>query len=263
MAMEQKFPSVKHSTVAEKIFKMLHSQILSGKLKPGERLPSQDKLAKQLGVSRNTLREAIYKLMVMGLLSTKQGSGTIVNISSPSNYMTALADHLLLNPATVREFVEARLIVESATVRLAVMRVTPEDLTILNTLIDQQIEAVKAEDMEAFIRFDSEFHRELARVSGNSVLLKFLETVRDMLDDFVAGVSRLPGGIQSAIKYHREIVHHMQMKEVQLAAETMRSHLYDVTRRIEKNMGIDLDTKSLFETNYNIFKPIARMKKES
>jgi DNA-binding FadR family transcriptional regulator len=253
MAMGKKFPSVKHSTVAEKIFKMLHGQILSGKLKPGERLPSQDKLARQLGVGRNTLREAIYKLMVMGLLTTRQGSGTVVNISSPSNYMSSLAEHLMFNPATIREFVEARLVVEQATVRLAVMRMTSDDLATLEALIDQQTEAFEMEDVDAFIKFDSEFHRQLARISGNAVLLKFLETVRDMLDDFVAGVSRLPGGIQSALKYHREIVQHMQMKEIQLAAETMRAHLYDVTKRIEKNMGIDLGTKSLFEINSRFF----------
>ena len=48
----------------------------------------------------------------MGLLTTKQGAGTVVNVSSPTSYMTSLSDHLLLYPATVREFIEARVIVE-------------------------------------------------------------------------------------------------------------------------------------------------------
>lgn len=245
--MKEAFTEIRHATIAEQVFETLHEWIISGKLKPGDRLPSQDKLAEQFGVSRNTLREAVYKLTVMGLLTARQGVGTIVNISSPSNYMTSLSDHLLLNPATVREFIEARLVVEQATVRLAVMRVTRENLEKLNDSISQQARAFKEGDIDTFIKLDSAFHRELARESGNAVLLKFLETVRDLLQEFIAEVSRLPGAIRSAIKYHREIVQSMQAKNRDEAEEKMREHLYDVTRRIEKNMNIDLEAKSLFE----------------
>lgn len=245
--MEKEFSRVKHTSVAEKVFETLHEWIISGKLEPGVKLPSQDKLAEQFGVSRNTLREAIYKLTVMGFLTAKQGVGTVVNISSPSSYMTSLSDHLLLNPATVREFIEARLVVEQATVRLAVLRMTPESLVKLHDSISQQDLAYKEGDIETFIKLDSEFHRELARESGNAVLLKFLETVRELLQEFIAEVSHLPGAIKSAIKYHREIVQSMQAKNRERAEEKMREHLYDVTRRVEKNMNIDLEAKSLFE----------------
>jgi len=245
--MNKEFSRVKHSSVAEKVFETVHEWIISGKLKPGDKLASQDKLAEQFGVSRNTLREAIYKLTVMGLLSAKQGVGTIVNISSPSNYMTSLSDHLLLNPGTVREFIEARLVIEQATVRLAVVRMTKESLSKLNDSITQQARAFKEGDIDTFIKLDSEFHRELARESGNAVLLKFLETVRELLQEFIAEVSRLPGAIRSAIKYHREIVEYMLNNDRERAEEKMRDHLYDVTKRIEKNMNIDLGAKSLFE----------------
>ena len=113
--------SIKRTSAAEEAFKILHEWIISGKSKPGDKLPSQDKLAEQFNVSRNTIREAIYKLTVMGLLTTKQGFGTIVNICSPASYMASLSDHLLLHPTTVQKFIEARVIVEQATVRLAVL----------------------------------------------------------------------------------------------------------------------------------------------
>lgn len=245
--MNKEFTEIRHSTIAEQVFETLHKWILSGKLKLGDKLPSQDKLAEQFGVSRNTLREAIYKLTVMGLLTAKQGVGTIVNISSPSSYMTSLSDHLLLHPATVREFIEARLVVEQATVRLAVVRMTQENLVKLKDLIGQQAGAFKAGDVDTFIELDSEFHRELARVSGNSVLLKFLETVWELLKNFITEVSRLPGAIQSAVKYHRKIVEYMEVHDREKAEDEMRQHLYDVTKRIEKNMKIDLEARFLFE----------------
>ena len=246
--------SIKRTSAAEEAFKILHEWIISGKSKPGEKLPSQDKLAKQFNVSRNTIREAIYKLTVMGLLTTKQGVGTIVNICSPASYMASLSDHLLLHPTTVREFIEARVIVEQATVGLAVLKGSPEDLEILSVIIAEQAEAFKNNDPEFFVQLDTKFHLELARMSGNSVLLKFLETVRELLHSFIAEVSHLPGGIESAINYHREILEAMRSRDSKKAEDKIVQHLYDVTRRIEKNVDIDLLSKSLFEPYKDIDK---------
>jgi GntR family transcriptional repressor for pyruvate dehydrogenase complex len=240
------FSGVKRTSVADEVFKALHDWIISGTLKPGDILPSQDKLAEQFAVSRNTVREAIQKLNVMGFLTSKQGVGTIISPSSASNYMSSLSYHLLLNPATVREFIEARVILEQATVRFAGMRATQDDLRKLDSIIDQQTEAFQGGDEDTFIELDSKFHMELARISRNDVLLKFLETVRDLLPNFIAGVSRLPGGIESAINYHKQIVACISSHKKEGAEEKMREHLYDVTKRIERNMDIDLDTKSLF-----------------
>jgi DNA-binding FadR family transcriptional regulator len=95
---------------------------------------------------------------------------------------------------------------------------------------------------------------DLARMSGNSVLLKFLETVRELLHNFIAEVSRLPGGIKSAINYHRDIFEFIRARDSKEAEDKMRQHLYDVTKRIEKNMKVDHGSKSLFELNENIKK---------
>jgi GntR family transcriptional repressor for pyruvate dehydrogenase complex len=238
---------IKRTSAAEEAFRILHEWIISGKSKPGDKLPSQDKLAKQFNVSRNTIREAIYKLTVMGLLTTKQGNGTIVNISSPTSYIASLSDHLLLHPTTVREFIEARVIVEQATVRLAVLRGSSEELEMLGDIIDQQAEAFKNNDPETFVQLDGKFHVELARMSGNSVLLKFLETVRELLHNFIAEVVRLPGSIESAVNYHRGILKTMRSRDSKEAEGKIVQHLYDVTRRIENNSNIDLGLQSLFE----------------
>jgi GntR family transcriptional repressor for pyruvate dehydrogenase complex len=253
-AREAKVELIKRMSVADEVFRILHEWIVSGKVNPGDKLPSQDNLAKQFDVSRNTIREAIYKLTVMGLLTTKQGAGTVVNISSPTSYMASLSDHLLLHPATVREFIEARVIVEQATVRLAVIRATPDEIERLHDIIDQQVEAFQRGDSDTFIYLDSEFHMDLARMSGNSVLLKFLETVRELLHNFIVEVSRLPGGIKSAINYHTDILEFLRARDSKKAEDKIRQHLYDVTKRIEKNMKVDLSSKSLFELNEDIKK---------
>lgn len=130
--------------------------------------------------------------------------------------------------------------------RLAGIRANSDDIEGLNGSIEQQIAAFNKGDVEKFIKLDSEFHMELAKMSGNNVLLKFLETTRELLHKFIAEVSHLPGAIESAINYHRKIVEFVSSKDSNKAVEKMRDHLYDVTKRIERNKEVDLNTKSLF-----------------
>ncbi len=241
------FPGIKRTSAADEVFKTLHDWIVMGRLQPGEKLASQDELAKQFAVSRNTLREATYKLRVMGLLTTKQGEGTFVNITSAANYVSSLSDHLLLNPSTVREFLEARVVVEKATVQLAAIRATAEDLRLMNSLLDRQIEAYRARDVDLFSKLDAEFHMRLALTCRNGVLLKFLETIWELLKKFIGEVSQLPGSIENAVGFHERIFRCISNRDVSAAEAEMMRHLFDVVHTIEKNMDVEIDAKSLFE----------------
>jgi GntR family transcriptional repressor for pyruvate dehydrogenase complex len=220
--------------------------IVSRKFKPGEKLPSQDDLARRFGISRNTLREAIYKLTAMGLLTAKHGVGTIVNISSASNYMASLGDHLLMEGSTVREFFEARILIEKATVMLAAWRATSDDLTKLEEALSRQEEAFRTGDLKEFSRRDAEFHLELANAAKNSVLLKFLETLRDMLNRFIEEVNLLPGAVETALLLHRKILDAISSQDADASEREMLSHLRDVAERIEKNIDADLAFEELF-----------------
>ena len=89
-------PCIKRTSATDEAFKALHDMIGPGRLKHRDKLPSQDRLAEQFGVSRNTIREAINRLTMIGLLSAKQGVGTLINTSSPSGYIASLSGHFLL-----------------------------------------------------------------------------------------------------------------------------------------------------------------------
>lgn len=218
---------------------------MSGVLRNGDRLPSQDKLAEQLCVSRNTLREAIHKLQAMGLLSARQGVGTVVKVASSASYVGFLQDHLLLNPSTVREFLEARLFVEKAIVTLAVIRASQEEVERLQAALKEQRTALQSGDIDVFGRLDAAFHIDLARLSGNQVLVKFLETIRDLLSRFIAEVSHLPGAAERALRYHEEILARVAARDSTGAERTMVEHISDVVHAIQSNTGSDLDLDGL------------------
>lgn len=237
---------IERISVSEKILDILHSKIISGEFKPGDTLPSQDKLAQQYQVSRNTVREAINKLTVMGLLTSKQGIGTVVEPMSAASYMSSLSSHLLLQPITVRDFIEARVAVEQTIVRLAALRATPVERERLKENVDQMQTYHKNNDIEAFSVVSSRFHIELARMCGNTVLLKFLETIWDFLQYFISEMSKIPESMEKTMKYHYEIFQAVNAGDSDKAQYKMREHLCDVVKRTNKTMHCEIERKSLF-----------------
>lgn len=105
---------IKKVSTAAKVFETLYEMIVRGQFQRGQKLPSQEELAKQFGVSRNTLREAMNKLYAMGLLSSHQGIGTIVEAPNPEGYLSTLSGQFLRDSMSVREFIEARICIEGA-----------------------------------------------------------------------------------------------------------------------------------------------------
>jgi len=239
-------PSIKRTSATDEAFKALHDMITSGGLKNGDKLPSQGRLAEQFGVSRNTIREAVNRLTVIGLLNAKQGVGTLVNTSSTSGSIASLSGHFLLQPSSVREFMEARIVIEMATVRLAVMRADEEALAELEEHVRMQSKAIKNGNVEAFIRHDVEFHFSLARASGNKVLVQFLGAVTDLMRTFVSEVSLLPRATRNALSFHRDIIKFIRARDADAAERKLIEHLTDVVKNIEKNTGKELGTTFYF-----------------
>jgi GntR family transcriptional repressor for pyruvate dehydrogenase complex len=240
-----KVKPIKKVSTASKVFETLYEMIVSGQFERGEKLPSQEELARQFGVSRNTLREAMNKLYAMGLLSSHQGVGTVVESPTPEGYLSSLSGQFLLDSLSVREFIEARICIERTAVRLAVARAGSHKLERLQGILDSQKLAFDNNDAAEFTRQDAAFHLELTQMSGNRVLMKFLQTIQDMLHRFIGEVVRLPGAISDALHFHLQITGAIAAKDADLAEREMVSHLFDVVRRIESNLDIDLDLETM------------------
>lgn len=237
---------IRRTTASDEVFKALHGLILSGELKPGDRLPAQRDLAERLDVSRSTLREAIHKLVALGLVAPRQGVGTIIlQDGDPLRYMSSLEDHFLMDGISARDFLEARMIIETAVVKLAVERASEEDRSVLEQLLARQKRATRQGDLEEFSRLDTEFHLSLARASGNRVLARLEETVLDLLRQFIRRVSDLPGAVEDAIKFHSKIIRALHKGDAQEAQRIMASHLTDVARRIQDHLGLNLELQRL------------------
>jgi GntR family transcriptional repressor for pyruvate dehydrogenase complex len=154
----------------------IKGMIVAGELRPGQRLPKEADLADRLGLSRNSLREAVKALSLIRVLDVRQGDGT---------YVTSLEPRLLLDAMTfvvdfhqddtVLEFFEVRRILEPAATALAADRMTDEQVASLGKVLDELDEV--SPSVEQLVANDLEFHRQIAQGSGNGVLCSLIENM--------------------------------------------------------------------------------------
>ena len=230
MPVNEPLGTIQRSTTADKVFEKLHHWIVSGQFKPGDVLPSQEELAKQLQVSRNTLREAIFRLSALGLVQSRQGIGTVVQPTSPSNYISSLPGHLLLDQITVTEFIEARLFTECNIVKMIVHRAEDQEIEALAAILARQKQALDAKDVAAFNKADIAFHMALGKASGNSVMFKFLETICELIDKYIKNSAQAPGNIERAYHSHFAIYEAIKARDSDLAEARITEHIRTIAK---------------------------------
>jgi GntR family transcriptional repressor for pyruvate dehydrogenase complex len=220
----------------QEIVDQIQQQILSGALKPGDQIPAERDLAERFGVSRTAVREAIKSLTERGLIEVFVGRGTFVTDLSPDRVVESMTMLLRNEPDSVANLQEARELLEVPTARLAAMRRTDAHVVRLRAI---------AEEMEQehsisprLIDGDTEFHVEVARATGNPVLVLLSQTIVELLraerldqrDDSVDGLS-------TAFASHRSIVEAIAEGDAEGAAEAMRDHLDHMARRHHARAG--------------------------
>ncbi|MFI6530306.1 FadR/GntR family transcriptional regulator [Streptomyces uncialis] len=169
----------RRSALSEQVIAALRAQITSGEWSVGSRIPTEPELVEQLGVARNTVREAVRALAHNGLLDIRQGSGTyVVATSELAGVMQrrfADADPL--------HIAELRSTLESSAARLAAQRRTERDLGQLDALLARREEAWGSGDTERFVTADATFHLAVVAASHNDVLTAMYADLGEVLRD--------------------------------------------------------------------------------
>ena len=150
--------NLERKSLIDSIVEEIKDKVISGELKDGDMLTSQDVLANSMGVSRASLREAFNRLKLMGIIETKQGSGTFVKKTTPSDFMNSLASLLIMDQASAAELLDARLHIESAVAALAAKNASDEDLKKMKRVLDGMENDFRSGNIESFIAKDIQFH---------------------------------------------------------------------------------------------------------
>src|ERR1700682_3528655 len=172
-------PSVQRASrapsVTEEAIDKIRELIVSGRWGPGDRLPKESELAAQLGLSRNSLREAVRALSQLRVLEVRQGDGTYVSSLEPDLLLesTGFISHLLLGEGEL-ELYEVRRILEAAAASLAAARIDDEGRQELGRRLERMRQA---EGVEELVEADVAFHAVIANAAGNSVLTSLLASL--------------------------------------------------------------------------------------
>ncbi|MCX4992068.1 MULTISPECIES: FadR/GntR family transcriptional regulator [unclassified Streptomyces] len=161
--------------VTDEAIEKIKGMIVSGALRPGDRLPKESELAAELGLSRNSLREAVRALSLIRILDVRQGDGTYVTSLDPQLLLEALSFVVDFHrDDTVLEFLAVRRILEPAATAMAAALISEGQLDALSSQLDKLGADPSVEELVAC---DLEFHRGIALASGNSVLCSLLESL--------------------------------------------------------------------------------------
>ena len=211
----------------------IKGMLTNGDLRPGSRLPVEKDLATMLGVSRGSLREGVRALATLGVLETRQGDGTYVTALDPRTLLSPLgflAD--LQQPAHAADLLAVRRVLENESVALAATRLTDEQLAELDGIlrtVDGILESEPDMDLEAFIHADTEFHRLIARASGNPPLAAIIDTLvgRTFRARLWRAISHR-GSVRETQAEHRAILDELMRHDPERARIRMAVHLLGV-----------------------------------
>ncbi|MEV0980982.1 FadR/GntR family transcriptional regulator [Streptomyces sp. NPDC049915] len=209
----------RRSVLSEQVIAELRDQITSGEWPVGSRIPTEPELVEQLGVARNTVREAVRALAHNGLLDIRQGSGTYVVATSE----LAGVMHRRFAGADPQHVAELRSTLESSAARLAAHRRTEKDLKQLDALLLRREEAWESGDAEAFVTADATFHLAVVSASHNDVLKALYadlgEVLRDWLREDVGGQLTPETHMD-----HRRLLDALRAGDAEAAAEEAASY---------------------------------------
>ncbi|MFF7458408.1 FadR/GntR family transcriptional regulator [Kitasatospora sp. NPDC008115] len=158
--------SPRRTPLSDQVIAQLRAQITSGEWAVGSRIPTEAALVEQLGVARNTVREAVRALAHNGLLDIRQGSGTYVLATSE----LAGVMHRRFADADRAQVAELRVTLETSAAGLAATRRTDRDLALLDAALARREDAWRSGDAEDFVQADAAFHQAVVAAAHNDVL---------------------------------------------------------------------------------------------
>jgi GntR family transcriptional repressor for pyruvate dehydrogenase complex len=227
---------IQASRLYEQIVQQIEESILKGELSEGSQLPAERDLAKQFGVSRTAVREAIKALQEKGLVDAFPGRGTFVT-NGTSNSMRRSLDRIIKSgePDGLAYLVEVREILEPEIAALAAVRATDQDLAAMRESLDVMESA--RQDSDAFIEADLDFHLALAEAAANPIVLSLIDSIVGLLREQRLRIFRIPGGPECGQHHHMRILEAIQRHDPQEARAAMQAHLSQVREDSYKTQG--------------------------
>ncbi|HET7735034.1 MAG TPA: FadR/GntR family transcriptional regulator [Nocardioidaceae bacterium] len=227
------FNRVSVERVSQVIVDRIKVLLREGKLKPGDRLPSERDLCQRFGVSRVTVREALRVLEAGGLVEIRVGArgGAFLTTPSKERLGEGLADLLSLSPLTASEVTEARMVFELGIIPLAVERATDEDIAELRGMVEEAQKALGNDEYS--MAMSAAFHVRIASCTHNPAIVMLVQSFHGpMLMSLHEAKVVAPLMGHRGTQEHLQIAEAIERRDTEAALSVMRTHLERTAGRV-------------------------------
>jgi DNA-binding FadR family transcriptional regulator len=224
------FAPIRPTRASSDVIAQIRRAIMSGRYRPGDRLPTEREMAQQFAVSRVTVRDALRALEANGLVRVKVGGQGGPYVAEPdiSILSDSIGTHLHLRGTSFQDLAEARLALETTAARLAAERATEDDLAALRVAIAQP-HRPRAQDTATT---SLDFHTALVTASHNQALLAMFRATRALIQQaFDTLHAEQPDMVENARTTHVELYEVIARHDADAAARIMREHLEEFAAR--------------------------------
>jgi GntR family transcriptional repressor for pyruvate dehydrogenase complex len=221
------FQPIRLERVSEKVANQLKLAIGNGVFKIGDRLPSERELSEKMGVSRPSVREALQKLELIGMIETVHGGGSIVRNLTEQSFRTPMESVLETDPKKVIELTEVRACMEAWASRMAAERRTESELELIHNLLKEMESDFAHGQIRA--ELDFKFHAEIAAAAHNIIFSHLMHSIYSLISQsvrvyreqvFVATTEQ-----QQILTHHRKIYEAIEASDPEAAEVAMNQHL--------------------------------------
>ena len=221
---------IKKTRLYEEVVGQLHQLIDDGKLKAGDRLPSERELAETFRVSRSSVREAIKTLENERMVVSRPGSGTFITAVNVEAIIPPLASLLSQGKDALIDLFEMRCLVEPSIAALAAERATPADILRLKEIYTQQEQQINRET--SAVDSDAAFHLTIGRATHNAALQRLVASIVEILKPIREKSLQTPGRAHKSLASHREILVAIERHDPELARQAMQRHIQAVEQNV-------------------------------
>lgn len=212
-------------TVVENVLQQIRNAISVGRFKSGDRLPSEFELMEELGVSRNSLREAMKILSAIGIVEIRRGDGTYICTEIKPSFIDSVAYSILLGNSSAEELIEFRQTLDEDVLALAVRKCTDDDIAQLQEYINQMRIRFKNGEIGAAATLDYQFHLYLAKCTHNRFLERMMLGVYNLFEHSIEKNIRTEELFASADQHHQEMVNCLLERDEQRVHEVIERSL--------------------------------------
>jgi len=231
---EELFQPIYPTRVSDDAVDQILNLIAEGRLKPGDRLPSERELVRQLEVSRTSVREALRALEAKGIIEVRPGSGSFIRGSGQEEAGPNWVPWLLAHRQEIMQLVELREALETRAAYLAATRASQEQIEAMKNAIDRMSEAIENGDPGLTIQADKAFHESVAKACGNELIAYLLNAANEALADPRGAILSLPGRAAKSLAEHRLIWQAIANRNPEQAEKAVLHHIEGVVEDLPK-----------------------------